>query len=182
MLLGNVSYHFSGIWDKLLSFCSDLPKKIWRVCAAWTWQEKPGWSWGGVSALSMTVIQFLCIMRIINLADRQQGFGLIPLGQQGPPVLMEKVQAAGLLSPCSELLQHVPLEENSSTTQGHVWQDWWRKEGTQCKYQRCQESRYWEHERHGAKSRCRDRGRNLKQYFLSYSWLCFWLCFQASDL
>lgn len=84
---------------------------------------------------------------------------------------MEKERAAGGLSPCFELLQqHAPLEENSSTAQDPRGTRLVRGGGNIVqipKMPRKQVSRA----KRGVepKSRRRDRKRNLKQHFLSYS-------------
>lgn len=118
----------------------------------------------------MSLMQFLYIMGIINLADRQEGFCLIPLGWYWSPVLMEKERAAGVLPPCSELLQRVPLEENSSTTQGPCGMGLVREGGNTVQIPKMPRKQVLR-AKSGVepKSRLRDRKRNLKQYFLSYN-------------
>lgn len=101
-------------------------------------------SLAGVREVSLcrTLTQFLCVTRIINLADRQEGFGLIPLG---PQYWWKRSEQQGgflhALSCCSSMLL---LKRTAVQLRTHVGQGWWGEEETYCKYQRCQESRYWE--------------------------------------
>lgn len=120
-------------------------------------------------------------MGIINLADRQEGFGSFLLGSKVPSIDGKGVTAE-VLSPCSELLQRVPWEENSNTAQGPRGTGLVREGGNTVQIPKTPRKQVLRAKRGvESKSRHRDRKRNLKQYFLSYSWLCFWLCFQACD-
>lgn len=72
------------------------------------------------------------------------------------------------LSPCSELLQ--PLEENSSTIQDPCGTGLVREGGNTVQVPKMPRKQLLRVKRGvETKRRCRDRKRNLKQYFLSYS-------------